>query len=102
MPYDPLFLFSNLMLITLLETNLQRSPMTRRDEGQSSIQMPEDLEAGELEFYAEQYDALGGFEDLDALADQIYSLSDVEDELGSDSAEGIPCPELRNDSMDIS
>jgi hypothetical protein len=99
MPYDPLFLFSNLLLTKLPETEFPRNFKTRRDDGQSDTQMPEDLEAEELAFYAEQYDALCGFEDLDALADQIFSLSDVEDELGSD---GLPCPEPRNDSMDIS
>jgi hypothetical protein len=99
MPYDLVSVFSNLLLTKFPETGFSRGFKTRRDEGQSDTQVPEDLEAEELAFYAQQCDALGGFEDLDALADQIFSLSDVEEELGSD---GIPHPEPRNDNMDIS
>jgi len=44
---------------------------------------PEELEQEELDTYAEEFAVLADFEDLGALGDEIFSLSDLEDDASS-------------------
>jgi hypothetical protein len=63
---------------------------------------PEDLEAEELEAYAEEYTALADFEDLDAIAEELFSYSDLEDEHQPEKrgkSKAIPLP--LDDDMDM-
>jgi hypothetical protein len=64
-------------------------------------QTPVDLEAEELETYAEEFVALADFEDLDTLADELFSYSDLEDELQQENRKGESLPSLTDDDMDM-
>ena len=61
------------------------------------------MEAEELLAYAEECAILAEFEDLDGLADQIFGLSDTEDdELTAENARATAHLEPVDDGMDIS
>jgi hypothetical protein len=81
----------------LIETDTEAGDSVSTTENQKFLDdddwpVPEDLDA-------EEYAALAEFEDLKALADQIFSLSDVEDDIAPNDAKRT---EPMDDNMDIS
>jgi hypothetical protein len=64
------------------------------------MQTPEDLEAEELETYAEEFAVFADFEDLDALADELFSYSDIEDEDQDENGKTKSIPPT-DDDMDM-
>lgn len=93
------FFLSSVLFSSYLPLSEASTGQNHKISNLTLAQTPEDLEAEELQAYAEEYAALADFEDLDALADEWLSYSDVEDEHHQENEKAKAPP--MDDAMDM-